>query len=103
MVSRCMSVLLAIAAAALMVTALWLWQFAPAAAMQRPMAARSAFEMTGRCAAVAIAALAQCIIVGGVIGLVFRPTQLDRWFCRLAALASTVAGIAAIAIGMAGR
>ncbi len=100
--SRWIGGVFGIVAIAMMVVALWLWQFAPAAAMQYRATERSVFAMGGRCAAVALAAAAQWLIVGSVLGAVYPRGRFDRFLCRAAAVISGVASVAAVALGLAG-
>src|SRR4051812_19856496 len=101
--SRWIHAVFAVAAVAMIITSLWLWQFAPAMAMQYRVAERSVFAMGGRCAAVALAAAAQWLLIGSVIGAMYRPGRADQFFCRLAALTSGIACVAAVALGLAAR
>ncbi len=101
--SRWISGLFGVVAIAMLVVSLWLWHFAPAMAMQYRVAERSVFALGGRCAAVALGAAAQWLIVGSVLGAIYRPGRFDQLFCRLAALTSGVASIAAVALGLAAR
>ena len=101
--SRWIGGLFALVAMTMMILALWLWQYAPAAAMQYRVAQRSVFAMGGRCAAVALIAAAQWLIVSSVVGSVYRPGRLDRAFCGVAGVICGVAMISAVALGLAGR
>ncbi|CAN5437792.1 hypothetical protein BH10PLA1_BH10PLA1_04160 [soil metagenome] len=101
--SRWIGGLFALVAMTMMIAALWLWQYAPAAAMQYRVAERSVFAMAGRCAAVALIAAAQWLIISSVVGAVYRTSRLDRAFCRVAGLVCGVAMISAVALGLASR
>jgi len=101
--TRWISVVFGLAAMAMMVLSLWLWQYAPAAAMEYRVAERSVFTLGARCAAVALAAAAQWVIVASVIGAIYPRNLFDRWVCRASALVSGVACVAAIALGLAGK
>ena len=94
---------MAFVAMVMIVTALWLWQFAPAAALQYGAAERSVYAMAGRCAAVALIAAAQWLIVVSVAGSIFQPRRYDRVFCALAAVVCGVACVSAVALGLAGK
>ncbi len=101
--SRWISGLFCLVAMGMMVTSLWLWHFAPTMAVQYRVAERSVFALGGRCAAVALGAAAQWLIVGSVLGTIYRSGRFDRYACRAAALTSGVSCIAAVALGLAAR
>jgi hypothetical protein len=86
---------------ALMIAALWCWQHANevVAGWSRPDIAAYAV----RCAAVAVAAGAQLVLLACVVGRAFVPGWADRAAGLLAAGVCAVGTISAVALTLAGR
>ena len=86
---------------AMMVGALWCWQNASVvvADWSRPDIAAYAV----RCAAVAIAAAAQLLLLASVVGRAFVPGWADRAAGLLAAGVCAVGTISAVALTLVGR
>ena len=85
----------------LMMTALWAWQNAPLLVEEwtRPDIATYAV----RCAAVALAAAAQVVVLVFVVGRAFSPGRADWAAGLLAATVCGISGVSAVALTLVGR
>ncbi|HEV7298012.1 MAG TPA: hypothetical protein VGN72_01510 [Tepidisphaeraceae bacterium] len=94
-------VLGAMATVGLMMTALWGWQNASVLVSEwsRPDIATYAV----RCAAVALAAAAQLVVLLCVVGRAFSPGRADTVAGVLAAAVCGVSGVSAVALTLVGR
>ena len=101
MIARVSIVVAAALAAALMVSSLWAWQQAPHLVFDadRPDLALWAV----RTAAIAVAALAQAVLLFLVVGRIYQARGFDTVLRVCTAAVFTVAGIGAIVLSLANR
>lgn len=90
-----------VATVAMMLAALWGWQHAPQLVSEWSRPGVAAWGV--RCLALGLAAGAQVVCIGAVVGGIYRRDLLADALQLLAGLLCTLALVSAIALGLAGR